>query len=109
MLVYKVTWLHDSNLSRGKGRAKNSDSYFVFTVLCRNSKDAMSCLDYHFNHMFPHSDNVFLDDGVVTLTRSILDSRCFHVHYLMMDGIRQPLHLDDLKNSNILRLHQIFR
>lgn len=107
MLIYTVQWSHSSALSKGKGRTKDSENLFAFSVLCRNRKDAISCLDYHFNNVFKHRDNVCIDDGEISLRRSIVDSRGFTANYLMMDGIREPLVLSDLK-SNYKRLSSIF-
>ena len=99
MLVYLVSWSHDSSLSKGKGRVPKDSSVFGFTVLCRNSSDAMQCLDWYFLHVFKNPLNLDLTDGVVKLTRSSVDSRNFTINYMMMDGIRRPVCLNNLKES----------
>lgn len=107
MVIYTVVWTHSSPLSKGKGRVKDSENFFAFSVICRNRKDAVACLDYHFNNVFKHRDNVCIDDGEVTLRRALIDSRGFNANYLMMDGISEPLVLSDLK-LNYKRLSSIF-
>lgn len=99
MLVYQVSWSVDENNSKGKGRVPKSGSYFSFTVLCRNSKDAMSCLDWYFSHEFNNPQGLDVSDGLVKLSRVTLDSRGFNVRYLLMDGIKRPVKMDDLKTS----------
>lgn len=107
MLVYFVRWFVQSELSKGKGRAKFNDSEVSFTVLCRNNKDALTCLDYVFKQEMKGS--VFtIEDGEVRIIRTKLDSRCFTAQWLQMDGIAEPLSLSDLK-SNQIRLSRIFR
>lgn len=107
MLVYTVLWSHSSVLAKGKGRSKDSESLCAFSVICRNRKDAVACLDYHFNNVFKHRDNISIDDGEIILRRAIVDSRGFNANYLMMDGIREPILLSDLK-SNFSRVSSIF-
>ena len=107
MVIYTVLWSHDSVLAKGKGRTKDSENLCAFSVICRNRKDAVACLDYHFNHVFRHRSNVSIDDGEVILRRATIDSRGFTANYLMMDGIREPISLSDLK-SNINRINSIF-
>ena len=108
MLIYLVKWFASSELTKGKGRVKNNDKTVCFTVICRNSSDAMRCLDYHFKHVYSNPNNLTVDDGTVTLMRCTIDSRGFNANYMLMDGLREPLILSDLK-SNILRLDKIFR
>lgn len=107
MVVYDVSWFHKSALAKGKGRVKSSEMLFGFTVLCRSAHDALSCVPYHFYNKFKHRDHVCLDDGEIILKRSIVDSRNFTINYLMMDNIREPIELSNLKD-NCLRVHQIF-
>lgn len=99
MLVYTVTWCHSPSLSKGKGRVRNNDSYFGFTVLCRNSRDAMSCLDWYFHNVYANPNGLDVSDGEVRLVRTSIDSRGFNVNYLLMDGIRMPVNMSDLKKS----------
>lgn len=110
MVVYSVSWLRDNVLSKGttKGRPKDKDSYFNFTVMCRNSKDAVACLDYLFYKDFQCNTGISIEDGVVTLKRMTLDSRNFHCQYLFMDGIRLPISLTDLKQS-VFQLVNLYR
>lgn len=105
MLLYRVEWWYDS--SNGARKVKNGNSYFVFTVLCRNISDASQCLEYHFRHVYDNPNNVLLSDGDTTFKRVKIDSRGFVADYLHMDGIRQPFNLSDLKR-NVLRLNKIF-
>lgn len=69
--------------------------------------DALKCLDFHFRHIYENPKGVLLEDGSVTLNRSKVDSRNFSAHYLLMDGMREPVDLVNLK-SNIIRAHKIF-
>lgn len=107
MLLYSVSWTYDKNLTKGKGRVSTSEHFFSFSVICRNSSDAVKCLNYHFNFVFRPSSGITIDDGSITLKRSIVDSRGFTAKYMMMDGLREPLELSDLK-SNFVRLNKIF-
>lgn len=107
MVLYSVQWFCDSKLSKGKGKITNQESYIAFTVICRNSKDAVRCLDWHFLHVFDNKHNLTVDDGEIRLMRMVVDSRNFNARYLLMDKMREPLFLSDL-SSNILRLSQIF-
>lgn len=95
MLVYLVTW-HPLK-ENIKGHISKVKS-ICFTVLCRNSSDAVSCLQYLFRqeHL---NDGLILSDGEFTLTRYKLDSRNFHVDYMFMDGIKIPICLHNLKLS----------
>ena len=93
MLIYSVDWIADPELTKGKGRIKDEDYRFFFTVLCRNSKDATSCLEYLFD--LNYRGKFSLCDGVVTIKRRKIDSRCFEVQYLQMDGMKKPLYLRD--------------
>lgn len=107
MVLYSVCWSPDHELFKGKGRVPSSESKIFLHVLCRNSKDAILALEYHFRYHYKNSRDLSLDDGEFTLSRSKIDSRGFVAHYLMMDGIKQPLNLIDLK-SNTNRVHSIF-
>lgn len=107
MVLYLVNWTAESELTQGKGKVKNREGVIGFTVLCRNCHDAVSCLYWYFDHEYKNSNNLSVDDGVVRLTRCKIDSRGFTANYMMMDGIREPIELADLK-SNILRIHKIF-
>lgn len=107
MVVYIVTWTYDKNLAKGKGKIPQSQHFFGFNVLCRNSSDAVKCLQYHFNKVFNHSSGITPDDGEIKLQRQVIDSRSFNIQYLFMDGILEPIELSDLK-SNVVRLNSIF-
>lgn len=107
MLVYLVEWWHDSTLAKGKGRASDKDIHTCFTVLCRTQRDALACLQYHFYKSFSGSTKFDIDDGCVQIQRFTIDSRGFNVHYLLMDGMKEPLTMSDLKD-NCNRLHKIF-
>lgn len=98
MVVYYVQWERDKDLAQGTGRAKNDEYFLFFTVLCRNSTDAITALRYIFDEKFSKS-NLCLEDGKVTLRRSKIDSRNFTCNYIFMDGIRHPLSLSDFKKS----------
>ena len=106
MVIYSVTWMISKDLSKGKGRAKRPEHLTGFSVLCRNRTDAISCLDYHFEQMYPNGPFT-IDDGEVILKRQVVDSRNFSFNYLLMDGMREPLIMSDLK-SNFFRAHKIF-
>lgn len=99
MLVYSVRWCSDSSLTKGKGRVLKQEGLIGFTVLCRNSKDAVSCFEWFFRHQYKNSANLDPADGTLSLTRCKLDSRNFHIDYLQADGIKTPVCLHDLKAS----------
>lgn len=101
MLLYTVQWSADNDLTKGKGRV--TSSLIFFSVLCRNSKDALHCLAWHFNFKYNNPKNLTLDDGEIRLTRAKIDSRGFNASYLYMDGIPSPIDLSDVKSS----LHDI--
>ena len=96
MLVYLVRWFPDS--SPGKGRIP-SGSLVGCTVLCRNSKDAISCFEWYFANEFDNPHGFDITDGTISLTKMKLDSRKFEVQYLQMDDIKKPLNLRNLKDS----------
>lgn len=108
MLIYTVTWIYRNELAKGKGRVRNAEHILGFSVICRNAKDAICCLEFHFNNSFSNVNNLTIDDGEVILKRSKIDSRNFNANYLMMDGIGEPIVLDNLK-SNCLRVSKIFK
>lgn len=97
MLVYTVTWKADRELTQGKGRVTRNDFLFCFNVLCRNSKDATSCLEYLFPLKYPGKFS--LCDGEVTIRRHKIDSRGFEIQYLLMDGMKKPLYLSNVRDS----------
>lgn len=107
MLVYLVSWIYNKDLAKGKGKIPKSEHFFGFSVLCRNSQDAIRCLQYHFYKVFSPSSGITPEDGEIRLQRQVLDSRGFNVNYMLMDGIREPFELNDLK-SNLSRLTSIF-
>lgn len=110
MVVYYVRWERDKSLSKvsTKGRPKTNDSFFAFTVMCRNSKDAISCLEYLFYRDFQLNTGITIEDGVVSLKRLVLDSRGFTCQWLFMDGIRLPISLSDL-NKSVFQLVNSYR
>lgn len=99
MLVYLVSWVYSHDLAKGKGKITKNEISVMFSVLCRNSKDALKCLEWVFAHDFKNQHNLTLDDGEITLKRSIVDSRNIMASYLLMDGMTIPLELYDLKGS----------
>ena len=101
-------WNVSPELSKGKGRVSSKDYIIGFNVLCRNSHDAIKCLNYHFRFVYKNPNGLTIEDGIITLSRIKVDSRNFTANYLLMDGIKEPLSLSDLKNDNLLRLNKIF-
>ena len=99
MVLYTVTWFIRPELTKGKGRVRNNESFFAIQVLCRSARDALSCLDFHYHRVFEHRDKFSLDDGEVTLKRSVIDSRGFHPHYLMLENMAEPINLIDVKSN----------
>lgn len=100
MVVYYVRWeLGAEPVKSQKGRRKVASAYYDCTVLCRNSKDALSCFEFLFKSQFEFNTGVEICDGDLTLKRMAIDSRNFNIQYLMMDGIKRPLSLADLKQS----------
>lgn len=100
MVVYFVRWDRgDTPIKSHKGRHKIDSAYYSCTVLCRNSKDALSCFEYLFKTEFERNTGIEICDGDLIMKRLKLDSRNFTVQYLMMDGIKRPLCLADLKQS----------
>ena len=99
MVIYNVLWFHKPDLSAGKGKVNKSENMYTVTILCRNSSDAITAAMWCFEHDFKSPHGLTFDDGQVTLTRKIVDSRNFHAHYIYMDGIPYPLSLSDLKGS----------
>ena len=92
MIVYSVLWSPE----QVPGRTKCE--HLIFSVLCRKSSDALTCLECIFDSKYLNS-GVHLSDGVTTMRRVKLDSRNFNVDYLMMDGIKNPICLHDVKRS----------
>ena len=99
MVIYHVTWSYSYDLAKGKGKIKKDEVLITFSVLCRNSADALHVLSWYFLHEFKNTHSLTLDDGEISLKRSQVDSRNFNALYLFMDGIRMPLYLPDLKGS----------
>lgn len=100
MVVYYVRWDKGGMpIKSQKGRRRTDASYYDCTVLCRNSKDALSCFEYLFKTEFEPNTGVEICDGDLVLKRMVIDSRNFTIQYLMMDGIRRPLCLSDVKQS----------
>lgn len=97
MLVYFVEWRADSDLCKGKGRITQSEWSFCFSVLCRTSHDASSCLEYLFAANY--NGKFALCDGSISIRRKKIDSRNFDVQYLLMDGMNKPLYLSDCKRA----------
>ena len=107
MVIYSVQWFYDSKLGKGKGKIPNKETYICFSVICRSSKDAVRCLDWHFNNEFFNEHKLSVDDGEIRLSRLTVDSRNFNARYLLMDTMREPICLSDL-SSNYLRSSKIF-
>lgn len=103
MLIYIVSWVYRHDLAKGKGKITNKEISVMFSVLCRNSKDALKCLDWVFTHNFANQHHLTLEDGEITLRRSIVDSRCINCSYLLMDDMTSPIELYDVKGS-LLRI-----
>lgn len=110
MVIYLVHWELDKSLSKGKGKTCCKEQSITFSVLCRNIADASRCLAWYFENEFicQNKHELTLEDGVIRMNRMTVDSRNFTCRYLMMDGIREPLIMSDLFNSNITRLNRIF-
>lgn len=109
MVVYRVEWVHNNVLAKGKGRATKDEVAFVFTVLCRNISDAQRCFQYYFRFIYSSKNKhgFTIDDGVLKMQRVQVDSRCIIAHFLLLDGMREPIYLSD-PGSNLLRAHSIF-
>lgn len=107
MLLYFVQWSVDNKLTKGKGRTKNDDVNFMFTCLCRNSANALECAYHYFHHSFNNTSNLTFDDGIINLKRCVVDSRGFSANFLMLDGMREPINLTDIKSS-LIRLSRFY-
>lgn len=103
MLAYHVRWdLQCSPVSK-KGRpSKDSQTSLSATVLCNNVSDALGCFSILFRreHL---NDGVTLDDGELTFSRMKLDSRNFHIQWLFMKGLTEPISLIDPAKSIFLK------
>lgn len=100
MVVYNVRWQRRDDVSSNvKGRRKVSDNSYQFTVLCKSLKDAVKCLEYLFYMDFQSNTGINIGDGETTFTRVSLDSREFHVKYLLMDDMHKPLNLFQIDKS----------
>lgn len=99
MLVYFVMWMADQDLAKGKGRVNSKEFMYSFSVLCRNSNDAVKCLEWLFVNDYKSKHGLELSDGVVTMKREKLDSRNFTFRWLYMDGIKRPINMSDLNDS----------
>lgn len=97
MIVYAVHWKVDKELSKGRGRSKLHEGDFFFTVLCRSIADASLAFQYLFERNYTGKYDFF--DGSLTIKRYNLDQRGFTINYLMMDGIKHPLCLSDVKKG----------
>lgn len=97
MKLYSVLWIHDKDLSKGKGRCH--DLVTSFTVICNNPTEALRCLNYHWFHHYKSNDVFEIDDGEVQITRCKIDSRNFHANYLIMDKMPEPLELAHIDQS----------
>lgn len=97
MVLYHVTWKYSPELAKGKKKPKSTIE--IISVICRNSKDALAAFAWHFERQYNSNSGVSLDDGSITLQRSVVDSRNFTAKYLFMDGIKNPLALGDLEQS----------
>lgn len=94
----------DNTISKVDGRRKSSDKMFMFSVLCESRSLALQAFEALFNERFT---DMSIDDGYFTIRVSKIDSRNFCVQYLMLDGMKFPLYLTDVK-SNFRKLHIIF-
>lgn len=99
MVIYHVSWFYSYDLAKGKGKINKNEVSITFSVICRNSSDALQVLSWYFTHEFNNKHSLTLDDGEISLKRTTVDSRNFNALYLFMDGIRMPLYLPDLKGS----------
>lgn len=108
MVVYFVSWEVDKDLIKGTGKVPKDSYITFFSVLCRNSRDAVKCLEYHFANEFLNPKDYSLEDGTTTLKRRKIDSRGFDCKYLLMDGMKEPLILSDVLRANVLRINKIF-
>lgn len=111
MLIYLCQWSLDKELAKGLGKPKAKEFIYGFTVICRSSADAVRCLQwYHESVFFDQCNRKYtINDGIISLARTKIDSRGFTANYLLMDGMKEPLILSDVLRSNILRLNKIFR
>ena len=107
MLLYYVVWSSDNKLTKGKGKLTKDETFLRFTVLCNSSADAHRCLQWYFKNVYKSAHNIVIEDGQIQLTRMTIDSRGFYPHYLLLDGMKEPIYLSN-PSSNILRAHKIF-
>lgn len=109
MVLYFAKWTVDQTLAKGKGRTSTKDFSCGCTVICRNSHDALRCLDFHFRYEFSkvNKHDYTFDDGTTFLSRMKIDSRNFNAMYLLLDGMKEPMYLTD-PGSNVLRAKKIF-
>ena len=106
MKLYSVVWMHDSDLSKGKGRCK--ELVTGYTVLCNTKSEALRCLNWHWDNHYKDSANFDPDDGNITITRCKIDSRDFHANYLLMDRMTEPIELGSI-DSSLFRLSKRYK
>ena len=101
MVVYSVSWKRDDDLAKGtsKGRPLKKQYDLHFTVLCNNSKEAAACLEFIFPLHFGYHCGFTIEDGVVSMSRTKLDSRKFFFGYIFMDSMKRPLDVSDLTSG----------
>lgn len=99
MMMYTVTWKADPVLCKGKGRLKFEEVNINFAVLCDSMLAAQRCFHYHFMYVFKTTHSLSPSDGELLLKRSVVDSRSFHPHYLLLDKMDVPINLHDPVSS----------
>lgn len=101
MVVYSVNWSRDNELAKGstKGRPKNDQYSFTFTVLCNKSSEASACLEHLFELHFGSNCGFTIEDGTVRMSRMKLDSRSFFFSYVFIDKMKRPLSIYDLSSG----------
>lgn len=97
MKLYSVVWMHNGDLSKGKGRC--SELVTGYTVLCNNPHEALNCLPYHWRNHYKDNANFDIEDGEVKITRCKIDSRSFNCNYLLLDKMPEPLELSSIDQS----------
>lgn len=106
MKLYSVMWIHNGDLSKGKGRCK--ELVTGYTVLCNSQEEALKCMPYHWRHHYKESDSFDIEDGEVKIIRCKIDSRGFYCNYLLMDKMPEPIELNHIDES-LYRYSKRFR
>lgn len=103
MLAYYVRWELVDNPSPKKGRpSKDNSPYYSASILCNNITEALSCFTILFRREYLN-DDITLDDGKLSFNRMKLDSRNFHIQWLFMKGLHEPISLIDPAKSIFLK------